>query len=143
MRYLLRIIFVLLCITTHASASPTLKGHWYVKSLLDAAPISDMPKEEARRLIVGKKLIFSKSSISLGSDVCKNPKFTETRENTFDLFHQGYHTDPINLRLPEKVIAIYIKCKNDSEIDNLYLSDKDRIIFYWHGFFFEAVRAKR
>jgi hypothetical protein len=141
-KFLFFMFSLILFSASHAATIASLIGNWRVTSLLDAAPIADMTREEAKKRVVGKDLIFKKSSITLGADVCQQPILTEAKKKTFDLFYHGYRADPVNLRLPENVTEISVNCKNDSEVDNFYTARKDRLVFYWHGFFFEAVRVK-
>ena len=133
---------LLVCAVSHGANSDPLTGSWRVKSLLDSAPITATGDKQAK-LLIGKRLIFNESSVRLGKDVCTQPEFTMSEEKTFEAFYDGYRTDPVNLRLPETVTAVNVKCKNRSEIAIFYVANKNRIVFYWLGFFFDAVRVGR
>ena len=135
------VVALMLTISPCGAIGDPLYGNWRVKSILDSAPITAINDVQANALI-GRSLIFGVASVRLGQDVCLEPEFSESKEDTFDAFYNGYRTDPVNLHLPENVVAVRVECKNKSEISIFYIANKNRIVFYWLGFFFEAVRVK-
>lgn len=140
------IIYFLLfvCSTAFADNHSALSGLWRVKSILDTSPSVSLTMKEAKSLI-GKRLTVSETEIKVSDLVCKNPKFIVTEQKTFEFFYgiQGYRTDPVNLRLPERVTAIKPDCENSFDISAFFLSGKNRIVFEDGGFFFDAVRVKQ
>jgi len=94
--------------------------------------------------LIGKRLAINNREIKLSNLTCKNPKLTISEEKTFDFFYgiRGYRTDPVNLKLPERVTVANVDCDDPFDISAFFLPGKNRIIFEDGGFFFEAIRVK-
>jgi hypothetical protein len=129
--------------TAFAGSENTLSGVWRVKSILDTSPSVSLTMKEAKQL-VGKRLTVNDKEIKVSNFICKEPKLTVPEEKTFEFFYgiKGCRTDPVNLKLPEKITIINVDCVDPFDISAFFLSGKNRIVFEDGGFFFDAVRVK-
>lgn len=146
MRYLLRGLFFLYLIHplsygAAADGHNLISGTWRVQTLLDTARIMSSSPTKARRLI-GEKIVIDTSGLRALNESCINPTYLIRKEKTNVFFPSinGYLMNPVKLRLPEVVTAVDVNCDNSIEILTFYLDGKDRMVFDWNGYFFEAIR---
>lgn len=110
-------------------------GTWTLTRVLDYAEITGMDDDEAAKL-VGKTLEIEKGGIVFAGEPCQNPDLTRHRESTARYIRANYHAPAGRLGLPETVTVVHLTCTE------ALLKSEDRIVVFWDGFFFDAVKGK-
>lgn len=111
-------------------------GKWRVAKVLDSADIAGLSEKQARAL-VGKTLLIESDKFEFDGQVCPSPMYERTQEKTGVYFRESLHASTENLHLGDQVTVVEAKCTF------IYPRSRDRIMFYWKGFFFDAVRQRR
>jgi hypothetical protein len=109
-------------------------GKWRVVAALDSADVTALDDNEANKL-VGKTVKISKSSFEFDGQVCKTPTYERTRERTEAYFRHEMRASTENLHLPGTVTVIDARCTF------LFPKAEGKLMFFWHGFFFDAARV--
>jgi hypothetical protein len=131
-----------LCIASAQTAQPAnadILGTWKLTRVLDSSEITAMDDKEAAGL-VGKIAIISPEKISLAGEACPPPEFERRREPTAKYIRENAHAPVGRLGLPDTVTVIHLGCTE------AFIKGKGKIVFYWNGFFYDAVKqptAKR
>lgn len=110
-----------------------LLGAWRLTKVLDSSEISSISDKEAEEL-VGKTLVIERDQISLAGETCKAPEFERHYEDTARYLREEAHAASGRLGLPEVVMVVDLSCTE------ALLKSYDKIVIYWKGFFFDAVR---
>ena len=61
-------------------------------------------------------------------------ELTRHREDTARFLREGYHSRSGNLGLPDTVTVIDLDCTE------AFVKSKEKIVVFWRGYFFDAVR---
>jgi hypothetical protein len=132
---------VLLACTLSVHAQPTdvkahaaIFGEWRVVAALDSADVAALDDKEAGKL-VGKTVKISKSSFEFDGQVCKTPTYQRTSRLTEIYFRKEMRASTENLHLPGTVTVIDARCTF------LFPKTEGKLMFFWHGFFFDAARV--
>jgi len=111
-------------------------GRWKLTKVLDSSQISSLDDKGAARL-VGKTLVIDKTKVSLAGETCDDPEFERHYEDTIRYLREEAHAASGRLGLPSTVTVIDLACTE------ALIKGHDRIVLYWKGFFFEAVKLPR
>lgn len=112
-----------------------LAGTWKLTKVLDSSEIASIDDKEAAQL-VGKFLLIERDKISLAGETCKDPEFERHYEDTARYLREEAHASSARLGLPEVVMVIDLSCTE------ALLKADNKIVIYWKGFFFDAVRQE-
>lgn len=142
MRFIVLTAIVTLALTlssvrdAHATTQDkSIIGNWKLARILDSADITALDDKQARRLL-GTVVRIEHDRLRFGKEVCKNPDFEVTVADTDTYFLREYRAGEEKLGLPNPVTEVSVSCTQ------VYKKAPDRIVFYWKGFFFDAVRQK-
>lgn len=108
-------------------------GRWRIKKVLDSSDISALDDKEAAAL-VGKTFIIEPDKVSLAGEVCKGPDFNRHYEDTVRYLREEAHASSWKLGLPEVVPIVDLSCAE------ALVKGYNKIVVYWKGFFFDAVK---
>jgi len=111
-------------------------GQWKLTQVLDSSEITALDDDQAQRL-VGKTLTISQDKVQLGDRVCTDPDFEVTVAERDLFFASQAHASAAQLDLPDPVTAVHVNCTY------VYKKTPDKLVVYWKGFFFDAVRERR
>ena len=125
-----------------------LLGRWRFTSVLDSTPIVSLSDKEAKSFI-GTYLTISQKRVQFHGKICMSPSYAIFYEDRDESFRKGFHMNPQYLSLPTTVTTIEAKCmplprqdaKKNVVVTYLYIRDKNRVVLYWGGFFFNAVKV--
>jgi hypothetical protein len=84
---------------------------------------------------VGKTVKINKSSFEFDGQVCKTPTYQRISRLTETYFRNEMHASTENLHLPGTVTVIDARCTF------LIPKAEGKLMFFWHGFFFDATRV--
>ncbi|MFC5472461.1 hypothetical protein [Paraherbaspirillum soli] len=115
-------------------------GYWKVIALMDATPTTSLSFVQAKQM-VGSYLIITPDSVDFNGETCLKPKFEENIEDARKYFDYSYRMNPRNLHLPKQIATIKMKCSNITNMNDIYIKGKDKIIFFFNDFFFSAIRV--
>jgi hypothetical protein len=110
-------------------------GIWTLTKVLDSAEITAMDDDDADKL-VGKTLEIRKGGIVFAGEPCQNPDLNRRREPTAKYIREAYHAPVGRLGLPDTVTVVHLTCTE------ALLKSKEKIVVFWDGFFFDAVKSK-
>lgn len=110
-------------------------GQWRLTKVLDSSEISELDDKEAAAL-VGKIFIVEPDKVSLAGEVCKAPDFNRHYEYTVKYLREEAHAASSKLGLPEVVPIVELSCAE------ALVKSYDKIVVYWQGFFFDAVKQE-
>lgn len=108
-------------------------GRWKLTKVPDSSQISAIDDKEAARL-VGKTLVITKVEISLAGESCQDPEFERHYEDTVRYLREEAHAVSGRLGLPSVVTVVDLACTE------ALIKDHNRIVLYWKGFFFDAIK---
>jgi hypothetical protein len=108
-------------------------GRWRITKVLDSSDIAALTDNQAARL-VGKIFIVEPNKVSLGNEVCKEPDFNRHYEDTVRYLREEAHASSWKLGLPEVVTVVDLSCTE------VLLNGYNKVVLYWRGFFFDAVK---
>lgn len=102
--------------------------------VLDSSEISSIDDKQATAL-VGKALLITSAQVTLAGESCRRaPNFTRRYEDAAQYIRESAHAPVGRLGVPPVVEVIELACTE------ALIKDRDKIVIYWKGFFFEAVR---
>ena len=110
-----------------------LLGAWRITRVLDSSDIAALDDKQAAQL-VGKSLVVGRDEISLAGVTCKEPDFAHHFEDTVRYLREEAHAASGKLGLPEVVEVIDLACTE------VLRKQHDKVVLYWKGFFFDAVK---
>lgn len=110
-------------------------GRWRIMKVLDSSDISALDDKEAAAL-VGKTFIVQPDKVSLAGEVCKEPDFNRHYEDTVRYLREEAHASSWKLGLPEVVTIVDLSCAE------ALVKGYNKIVVYWKGFFFDAVKQE-
>lgn len=99
-----------------------------------------MSSDDADKL-AGTSFVIAPNRVQFDDEVCQRPQFKTTRQRTRQLFRRDYRFEPQNMGLPDPVTQIKVNCENPIDY-YIYIKSKDALIFYWKGFFLNAIRQR-
>lgn len=110
-------------------------GRWKLTKVLDSSQISSLDDKDAARL-VGKTLVIDKDKVSLAGESCADPDFERHYEDTVRYLREEAHAASGRLGLPSVVTVVDLACTE------ALLKGHNRMVLYWKGFFFDAVKLQ-
>jgi hypothetical protein len=108
-------------------------GTWKLTKVLDSSEISSLDDKDAARL-VGKNLVIRIDKVTLAGETCEDPEFERHYEDTAKYLREEAHAAAGRLGLPEVVTVVDLACTE------ALLKGYNKIVVYWKGFFFDAVK---
>ncbi len=130
----------LTCISAAALANEPnqndLLGTWTITKVLDSSEISSIGDAEAAALL-GKNLVIAPEKITVAGKRCrKPPTFTRHYEDAAQYVRETAHAPVGRLGIPTVVEAVDLACTE------AFIKGYNRIVIYWRGFFFDAVKKE-
>lgn len=116
-----------------AERNDDILGRWRITKVLDSSEISELDDKEAAAL-VGRTFAVEPDKVSLAGEVCKDPDFNRHYEDTVRYLREEAHASSWKLGLPEVVTIVDLSCAE------ALVKSYNKIVVYWKGFFFEAVK---
>jgi hypothetical protein len=114
-------------------------GNWKLIKVLDSADVASLTDQQAAAL-VGKTMVVRRDSVMFNGEPCRAPELTRHREDAAKYMREGYHARVGYLGLPDTITVIDLDCTE------AFLKSKGKIVVFWQGYFFDAVKratAKR
>ncbi|TFW28024.1 hypothetical protein [Massilia horti] len=111
-------------------------GNWKLTAALDGAHITSLDENEALQL-VGRVFTIRKESVKFGSRVCGPSDFEAERVEPKIYLPEQFHARAEKLGLPSPVTAVDLSCTT------VFIKSPNRLVIFWEGWFFDAVRVKR
>lgn len=141
------LLLVIFCKVTYTSLQPIYYGKWVVTRDVATSHIFGLSDEEIKAFFQ-KELYFAKNVAKFDQDknVCKNPLYTQ-RILTADGFWDEFRAQIKNLGINADQVTFYTICsKPDEDWDSFgeffIVKDKNTLIAFWQGVFFELKRTK-
>jgi hypothetical protein len=110
-------------------------GYWKIQNILDYADITAISARQARGLI-GKIVIVYPDKFVFNGEVCDQPSYSRSIEDTAKSMREKGHVSSANMGLPNTVTVIHVGCTD------LFLKRPGLIVVHWDGYYFDAVRIK-
>jgi hypothetical protein len=114
-------------------------GTWKLTKILDSADVASLTDPQAAAL-VGKIMVVRRDSVMFDGEPCREPELTRHREDAAKYMREGYHARVGYLGLPDTITVIDLDCTE------AFLKSKGKIVVFWQGYFFDAIKqppAKR
>ena len=135
-------LFAMAAHTAHAKKpdkDADILGTWTLTKVLDSADIASLTDQQAAAL-VGKVLVVRRDSVMFNGEPCRAPESTRRRHDAAKYVREGYHARVGGLGLPDIVTVVDLDCTE------AFLKEREKIVVFWQGYFYDAVRqpqAKR
>lgn len=110
-------------------------GKWRVAAALDGADIASLDEREAKRL-VNRVLTISREKVRFGAHACGPSTFEAESVEPRLFLRQQFRASGENLRLPNPVTVVKLSCTA------VFIKNPDKLLIFWDGWFFDAVRIK-
>jgi hypothetical protein len=108
-------------------------GTWTLTKVLDSADVASLSDEQAAAL-VGKIMLVKRNGVVFNGEPCREPELTRHREDAAKYMREGYHARVGYLGLPDTITVIDLDCTE------AVLKGKGKIVVFWSGYFFDAMR---
>jgi hypothetical protein len=113
-----------------------LVGIWTLAKVLDSSEITSIDEAEAAAL-VGKTLVIAPDKVTFAGQRCKKPpRFIHHYEDAARYIRETAHAPVGRLGVPTTVEAVDLTCTE------ALIKGYKRIVIYWQGFFFDAVKQQ-
>jgi hypothetical protein len=113
-----------------------LVGIWTLAKVLDSSEITSIDEAEAAAL-VGKTLVIAPDKVTFAGQSCKKPpRFIHHYEDAARYIRETAHAPVGRLGVPTTVEAVDLTCTE------ALIKGYKRIVIYWQGFFFDAVKQQ-
>lgn len=127
---------LLLTPPAHASdAAHSVLGRWRFTAALDGAEISSLDEREAAAL-VGHVFTISKKRVAFGNRDCGAPELEVERVEPDAYLREQAHASAAKLGLPNPVAVVDLGCTI------AFVKNPNRLVIFWQGWFFDAIRVK-
>ncbi|MEF9929561.1 MAG: hypothetical protein RR775_03150 [Massilia sp.] len=129
-------MFALVAYTAHAKKpekDADILGTWTLTKVLDSADIASLTDQQAAAL-VGKVMVVRRDSVMFNGELCRGPELTRRRHDTAKYVRDGYHARVGSLGLPDIVMVVDLDCTE------AFLKEREKIVVFWQGYFYDAVR---
>lgn len=117
------------------SSEPGIIGQWRLTAAIDFAEVASLDEREAKRM-VGNTLTISRKQLRLGKEVCPSPNFASQRVEPRLYLDKHYRASAAKLGLPNPVTVVHLNCTA------AFIKNRDHLVIFWDGWFFDAVRTK-
>lgn len=112
-------------------------GKWRVTKALDSADISSLDDQEAQQ-VIGRVFTINAKTVKLGrADDCLPPGFEAKLVETNGYVRSWAHASAENLGLPNPVTVVDLGCTS------AFIKNRQRIVVFWKGWFFDAKRMPK
>lgn len=111
-------------------------GQWRFTKPIDSADIASLDEREAAQL-VGHIFTIRKDKVAFGDRDCGDTEFEAQRVEPTLYVRKGWNSNVEGLKLPNPVTAVEISCTT------VFILNRNRLVIFWKGWFFDAVRVKR
>lgn len=133
-------LVIITCVPVEAGAAErsndALVGTWTLTKVLDSSEITSIDDAEAAAL-VGKALVIAPDKVTVAGISCrKQPTFARHYEDAAQYVRESAHAPVGRLGIPTTVEAVDLACTQ------ALIKDYQRIVIYWQGFFFDAVKQE-
>lgn len=135
-------VFLLITCASHAgwadasSNGSELMGTWTLTQVLDSSSIASIDDAQAAAL-VGKVLVIAPDKVTVAGESCRRPPtFTRHYEDAAQYVRETAHAPVGRLGIPTTVEAVELSCTE------AFIKGYNRIVVYWKGFFFDAVKQE-
>lgn len=135
-------VFLMIACASHvgradvSSDSDELVGTWTLTKVLDSSAIASIDDAEAAKL-VGKALVIAPDKITVAGESChRPPTFTRHYEDAARYIRETAHAPVGRLGIPTTVEAVELSCTE------ALVKGYNKIVVYWKGFFFDAVKKE-
>ena len=118
------------------STEQSVIGRWKLKAALDSANITSLDDSEAQQL-VGHTLTINKKQFKFGKHACASPGFESERVEPRLYLREHYRASASQLGLPNPVTVVHLECTS------AFIKNRNRLVIFWDGWFFDAVRIKK
>lgn len=110
-------------------------GQWRFAAALDGAEITSLDEREARQL-VGHIFTISKAKVKFDKRDCGETEFEAQNVEPRLYLREEFHASGKKLGLPNPVTVVDISCTS------VFIKNRNRLVIFWQGWFFDAVRIK-
>lgn len=110
-------------------------GKWRIIAALDGANIASLDEREARH-IVRQVMTIGRNDVRIGARRCGPSTFEAQSVEPRLFLRQQFHASPENLDLPNPVTVVQLNCTT------VFIKNPDKLLVFWKGWFFDAVRMK-
>lgn len=111
-------------------------GQWLFTKPIDSADIASLDEREAAQL-VGHIFTIRKDKVAFGKEDCGDTGFEAQKVEPTLYLRKGWNSKVEGLKLPNPVTAVQISCTT------VFILNRNRLVIFWKGWFFDAVRVKR
>jgi hypothetical protein len=126
-----------LMVHAHASTSGNADviGTWLLTKVLDQAEVTAMDDKQAAKLI-GRTLVIRPDGIIFSGEPCQRSDVERHKEDAAKYVRENYHAPIGRLGLPATVTVVDLTCTE------ALLKSKNKMVVFWDGFFFDAVKQQ-
>lgn len=117
----------------HPDKDADILGIWTLTKVLDSADIASLSDEQAAAL-VGKTMVVRRDGVVFNGEPCREPELTRHRVDAAKFIREDYHARVGYLGLPETITVIDLDCTA------AVLKGKGKIVVFWSGYFFDAMK---
>lgn len=111
-------------------------GQWRFAKPIDSADITSLDEREAAQL-VGRIFTIRKDKVAFGNEDCGATEFEAQKVEPTWFLRKGWNSNVDGLKLPNPVTAVDISCTT------VFILNRNRLVIFWDGWFFDAVRVKK
>lgn len=113
----------------------TIAGKWRFTAALDSADITSRDDREAQELI-GQVMTIDATKVLFGKRRCSPSSFDSESVEPRLYLREQFRASAESLRLPNPVTAVELSCTT------VFIKSPNKLLIYWDGWFFDAVRVK-
>lgn len=111
-------------------------GKWKLTSILDATHVASIDEKQARKLI-GHVFVIGRDGTRFDKETCGRPDFESERvEPNLYLERADPYVTASSLALPSPVTVVDLSCTS------VFIKNKNRLVVFWNGFYFDAIRLR-
>ena len=111
-------------------------GQWRFIKPIDSANITSLDEREATQL-VGHIFTIRKDKVAFGDQDCGDTEFEAKKVEPTLYLREGWNSNVEGLKLPNPVTVVEISCTA------VFIRNPNRLVIFWKGWFFDAVRVKK
>jgi hypothetical protein len=135
-RSLSTIALLCACATSQAhDDAQVVAGNWKLVAAVDGADVVARDEREAQELI-GQVMTISADKIAFGKRVCGRSSFETQRVEPRLFVREQFRASAARLHLPNPVTVVQLSCTA------VFVKSRDKLLIFWDGWFFDAVRVK-
>lgn len=111
-------------------------GQWRFTKPIDSADIASLDEREAAQL-VGHIFTIRKDKVAFGDRDCGDTEFEAKKVEPTLYLRRQFNSNVEGLKLPNPVTVVEISCTA------VFIRNPNRLVIFWKGWFFDAVRVKK